>query len=324
MNSDQRDAETAKRSRAAVRMGSDALANILWNRERLRGRSRLHRLLTRPLPTTVTAAYRLFPWLPTRPITTTLFTGQRMLVTPDEVVSRELLLFGFFESRLTHAFLDLLKPGMVFADVGAHYGYYSLIAHLRTQPGGRVFAFEASRPTWTILKRNLAGLTGAVAENLAIYSSNSNVLLHDFGTRYSAFNSLLPQARPGTSRPDRIARVREVPARTLDSYFAEARLQPDLVKIDVESVELQVLLGMSALLRDAAPIITMESGDFDIPGAASTRECIDFLNDIGYRCYEIAVDGHLVPHQPRERYGYDNLVFLPDRKLGARGSRGKI
>src|SRR5580765_7484494 len=49
---------------------------------------------------------------------------------------------GTYEPRQTEVFLACVQEGDVVLDIGAHVGYYTVIAALRAGPRGRVFAFE--------------------------------------------------------------------------------------------------------------------------------------------------------------------------------------
>ena len=54
-----------------------------------------------------------------------------------------ILLRKEWEKRQTRLFESLLGPGMVFVDVGAHIGYYTLLGAHRVGPLGHVYAFGA-------------------------------------------------------------------------------------------------------------------------------------------------------------------------------------
>jgi FkbM family methyltransferase len=287
------------------------LAAALADREAFRAMSRLRRLLRRPLSGTAVLLFRRFPWIPPVRVRARLFTGQSLSVILPELLSREVYLHGFFEAPLTRMLLALLRPGMVFADVGAQYGYYSMLAHRLVGPAGRVFAFEPAPHTYSVLRDNVAGLENVVAENVAVYSTAGVVGIHDFGPAHSGLNSLLPQPRVG---PDEASRLRpkriEIRSVRLDDYFAEQGVAPDFVKIDVESMELHVLKSMETLLRDARPAVSVEIGDLEVSGASESRESVRFLLDRGYRCLEYR-EGRLVRHRERTRYEHDNLLFVP-------------
>jgi hypothetical protein len=83
---------------------------------------------------------------------------------------------------------------------------------------------------------------------------------------------------------------------------------PDVVKIDVEGEELAVLHGMEQTLREHAPLLSLETGDYPGMDSPPTVDSIDLLDRLGYDCMEMR--GTLQPHRRRESYGYDNLFFV--------------
>lgn len=58
--------------------------------------------------------------------------------------SGRMILRGHFENVESQFVERFLKPGMVVLDIGAHHGYYTLLASQKVGPAGRVIAFEPS------------------------------------------------------------------------------------------------------------------------------------------------------------------------------------
>ena len=238
-----------------------------------------------------------------------LFTGQSLRVLLPEIVAMDLYRHGNIEPELTAVLLDALRERMVFVDVGAQYGYYSLLASSRVGPTGLVFAFEPGRRALRLLVRNLAGLSNVRLERAAVWERAGRRTLYDFGARHSALSSLFPRARVPAAESSRLAAEQyEVEALSLDDYFAPLGLIPDVVKVDAESSELQVLKGMRRILTEGSPLVTVEVGDYEGTAQELSRRCVDFMESLGYRCLEYE-DGRLVPHTPRRTYAYGNLFF---------------
>lgn len=274
----------------------------------------LAKFLTHPVREAVIGAYRLAPWLPVRRARASLFTGQSLSVLLPELVAADLYRHGCIEPGLTALVLESLRPGMTFVDVGAQYGYYSMLAHAAVGAEGRVIAFEPGRRSFQVLKRNLRGAPNAGLENRAAARVPGTRRMHDFGVRHSALNSLFTDARaPARERSGLQAETYEVESVSLDDYFEPLGLAPDFVKIDAESAELEVLLGMERLLRSGEAVISIEVGDFAVAGAPPGRRCIEFLRSVGYAPFECRA-GDPIPHRVRSRYEYGNLCF---RKLTA-------
>jgi FkbM family methyltransferase len=243
-------------------------------------------------------------------VTARLFDGQRLRVVVPEIVGSELCRRGVIEPPVTELLLTRLRPGMVFLDVGAQYGYFTVVASRLVQPSGVVVAFEPSRRTARVLRDNVAQLPGVVVEEAAVGAHPGTVELTDFGPRHCALNTVLGTARvPPAERRSLRSTTYDVRAIALDAYTTEHGLRPDIVKLDAEGAELDILSGMRNLLADARPIVVLETGDYDAMAAPATEASIDVLENAGYACFE---DAHgLRPHERRAHYGYGNLFFLP-------------
>jgi hypothetical protein len=60
-----------------------------------------------------------------------------------------------YEPETTAVFLSLITDGDVVVDLGAHVGYYTLLAARRVGPEGRVFAFEPNPDNFRLLVKNI-------------------------------------------------------------------------------------------------------------------------------------------------------------------------
>lgn len=237
-----------------------------------------------------------------------------MRVVVPEIVGTALRRDGYIEAPLTHVLLERLRPGMTFVDVGAHYGYHTLVASRLVGPAGRVFAFEPARQAFELLEGNVAGLDNVEVVNAAVHSSCGTIDLHDFGPAHSALSTLFPTARvPGEERRTLAATTYPVRCITLDEHLGAAGVVPDVVKLDAEGSERAILEGMRAVLRQGRPLIAMETGDYEGMASPATAASIDYLESFGYRPFEHAADGALRPHRRQARYGYDNLFFMKER-----------
>jgi FkbM family methyltransferase len=227
-----------------------------------------------------------------------------------EVVSECIFRARYYEVGLTTMLLEHLRPGGVFLDVGAHFGYFSLLASAVVGRTGAVHAFEPTPSTYDVLSQNVRDCANITAVNQAMYNVATTLDLNDYGVEFSAYNSLFRPRLREEQRQRVAGRVCPVVATTIDKYLGERNLTPQFIKIDVENLELEVLKGAEETLRRRTAAITIEVGDDeDAGGLRRSRQVIDYLEQRGYQPMEYS-DGALVPHQPRDQYTYDNLLFL--------------
>jgi FkbM family methyltransferase len=227
-----------------------------------------------------------------------------MLVTPPEPLSKQLQLYGFFEEGLTRFMLDRLAPGMTVIDVGAHYGYFTLLAAHLVCGAGSVHAFEPTPSTYRLLERNTAGRPNVRTNPHAVWSQESELELQDFGTQWSMFNSVF------APRGERVTGVIEkVAAVPLDAYVDRLELAPDFIKIDAESAEAHVIAGLATTLTRDRPALTVEVGDMSPDQPLSSRELLCMICETyGYEAFEFS-GGAIQPHRLKERYVYDNVLL---------------
>jgi FkbM family methyltransferase len=144
--------------------------------------------------------------------------------------------------RLHHLLDAALRLGATAVDVGANVGYNTVYAAKLVGPSGRVVAVEPAPGNLQVLRENIATNGLANVEIKAVAAGRCHET-RDFFLRgeVSAVNSLYPQSVYASVTD--IARVTVAPLDDLVEGDAS------LVKIDVEGGELEVLTGMSRLLR---------------------------------------------------------------------------
>jgi len=244
----------------------------------------------------------------TWPVTAQTFFGRPMRVHLPDLVGVKLYQYGFFEEGLTRAIIEKLRPGDSFVDIGAHVGYYTILAALLVGAEGHVVSFEPTPRTRTELSANTAGLDNVRVVPLAAWDATERLTLQDFGWRQSSFNSVVAARVSDNRRSESI----EVEAVAVDDWLETHSIVPAFIKIDAESAEQRVLRGLRRTIEQHHPILSLEIGDYNLPGVPSSVELIRSVVEQGYDAFEYR-DGTFVKHRPADHYGYDNLIFMPSR-----------
>jgi FkbM family methyltransferase len=192
-----------------------------------------------------------------------------------------------YEPETTPLFFRLAQSAGTVIDVGAHVGYYTLLAAL-ANPAAKVYAFEPIAALFARLQAHVAlnhldNVTchpQALGERIGtapIYLSREAELPCSAGLA-AAFYA--PWAASMTSR--------SVPVNTLDSFVAAAGIgRVDLIKIDTETSEPEVLKGAAATLRRDRPDLIVEV----LTGHDVESRLHALLDGLGYRYYRLESGG---------------------------------
>jgi len=151
-----------------------------------------------------------------------------------------------------HRLLDrFVRPGDTVVDVGANIGYNTLHAARLAGQRGRVVAVEPTPDNLDVLRQNIqaAGLANVTVQPVAAGRASQTRELYVRGAR-SAVNSLFAESCYAS-----VTDVLRVPVMPLDDFVDGTA---DVVKIDVEGAELDVLAGMTRLLRARPKALIVE------------------------------------------------------------------
>ena len=161
-----------------------------------------------------------------------------------EIIQQRMFL-GLYEPAQTSWFKQCLRPGDVFIDVGASFGYYTTLGASLVGPTGKVFAFEPSPIASQVIEEMIGDsmLQNIILTKAAVGKDKGDV---------SLFLSTTPHLHsPSILKSDLGFVPIQVPMVALD-HFAPLENVPKikLVKIDVEGYEPDVLAGMERLIKE--------------------------------------------------------------------------
>ena len=197
-----------------------------------------------------------------------------------------------YEPETAALFYELAQNAQTVIDVGAHAGFYSLLASL-TNPHAKVLAFEPLARVFASLEQNvrLNELENVTCICAAVGAS-AGVQNFYFPNQEQPISSSLRSDMLLATFPEEAIKQVAVSVVTLDQVVAEQGIaQVDLIKLDTERTEHDVLAGARELLKRDRPDIICEVW----PDAGNQEELEAVLLPLGYHFFQ------LLPKGPTER-----------------------
>jgi FkbM family methyltransferase len=206
--------------------------------------------------------------------------------TRDHWLAANLMTDGYWESWITLAMLRVLKPGMVAVDVGANYGYYTILMARCVGRTGKVVSFEPN-PELVALMRKSLFLSGIrhideIREEAA-YSTTGDKVRFGIPRQERWMNARVvadEQPFEGT--------VIDVPTVRLDDVLPE---KVDFIKIDAEGGEREIWRGMAKTIENNPQLqVFLEfnprrTSDYD------PHEFLKTIRDDGFDVGVVSYDG---------------------------------
>jgi FkbM family methyltransferase len=223
-----------------------------------------------------------------------------VLASADRSITPHIIRDGYFDLGMTKFLQRVLRPGMVYLDVGANMGVYVLVAASCVGRNGQVIAIEAIPRLARMVSDNLS-MNGffPISTVLPVAAANTDeeLTIYEFD-RMQGGNTLLADiARTAESTYSETAKPLQVRARRLSDMFAEGLFdRPDFIKIDVEGFELEVLRGAKTLIVEHKPSLMLEWHPSFMLEAGIAERLYEMLTvELGYSVYRIEPDGQTRP-----------------------------
>ncbi len=214
-----------------------------------------------------------------------------------------------YEPATAPVFFRLACHSRVILDVGAHVGFYSLLA-AHANHDARVYAFEPLPSVYARLRRNVQlnglGNVHCVPSAAAEACFATAEIIHP-PVEVPGSASLSAAFMAGDSVAQ-LVRTR-ITTLTLDGFLEQrGEREVGLMKIDTEGTEPQVLLGMQRRLAEWRPAIVCEV--LGRLGAADALQAI--LGPLGYRYYLLSSAGPVLCDRVEPHPEYANYLFSTD------------
>jgi FkbM family methyltransferase len=157
-------------------------------------------------------------------------------------ISQRLIFDGEHEPLMTEVFKKIVKPKMMVLDIGAHIGYYTLLAASLVGSNGTVWAFEPEPRNFANLGENvkLNGYDNVFLVNKAVSKDSGMANLY-ISHMESGEHSLIPCR-------DNFGDTVTVPTVRLDDMFT-TDTRVDVIKTDTEGNDIRVIDGARELIN---------------------------------------------------------------------------
>lgn len=226
--------------------------------------------------------------------------------TRDIGFATHILTDGYWEMGLTEFMVKTVKEGMNVLDVGANFGYYSVLLADLAGPTGHLTAFEPNPHA-----------AAAVEASLSVngFKDRSRVIRAAVSDQAGSVRFCIPHAEPKNGHilepgadapPD--CDVTTVPTVCLDEICRDQKI--DFIKIDAEGGEYNIFKGMQQIVRRDRPKIVLEFN----ADRARARELISLIGTYYETLKYVQGNGELAgvttARLMSEQVGEDWLLFL--------------
>jgi FkbM family methyltransferase len=209
----------------------------------------------------------------------------KVVAYPRVATCQSLFVTGYYEPNDLYLLKTLLKPGMVFIDIGANIGLYALFASKLVGNDGTVIAIEPSERDMERLRANVELNNGRSIKlrQTAISNSSGERELLIAEEEHSGQNTFGAFAYADVQNQGKV----NVNTQTLDEVVRqEALTRVDVIKMDVEGHEFFALQEAKETLRIFHPILLVEISETALMNQGCTSsQILTFLDEMGYRIY---------------------------------------
>jgi len=192
-----------------------------------------------------------------------------------------------YEPYTTELFKQVVKPGATVLDIGAQFGYYSLIAAKQIRQGGKVYAFEPVPNNFELLKRNIQinrcnQMIHAVQKAVGDKPTTVRIFVYRDSDSHGMY------CHPKATVKETIT----VESIAMDEFLGG---QPvDVIKMDIEGNEPFALEGMKQTIAKSPSIIlfTELNPAFLRRAGVKSEDYLTQLEDLGFDIQLIDESAH--------------------------------
>ena len=192
-----------------------------------------------------------------------------------------------YEPGTQFFFMRVLRAGDTFVDVGAHIGYFSMIAAALVGDSGKVVSVEPIDSNFSFLEKNIAAnaLPYVHAQQSVISDTNGEIEFHHNQDNDGGHALWDPRTHPGNEKTRAAPKSETLPSMTLESLFSKFECEHiRAMKIDTEGAEKMILeSGRMFFDRGAVDFIVTEvNASGLIQMGSNVDDFFAYARDLGF------------------------------------------
>jgi FkbM family methyltransferase len=208
----------------------------------------------------------------------------------DQQDGLTILLNGEIKSGQDKLMSKILQPGSIAIDVGAGFGYYTIMMASLVKENGKVYAFEARNDVLKLLQYSVGMnfLRNVIIFNAPIYRKNQEVVAEFYD---EDFNTSGIYELPIPDKQERGTSYLKTNAFSLDNILPNLK-DVSLLRINNYGAEFEVLLGAVNIIKNSPQIsIIIELNRSYLVNPQVAASVINNLYDMGFEFWHLENDG---------------------------------
>lgn len=236
---------------------------------------------------------------------------------PDCLVQRSVYYLSCYEVNETKWLRERVKSDWVFFDVGANFGYYSMLVSQLSHKQARVYSFEPFGRNYAQLNHNKALNNFERLHTFKLALSNATGEIAFRAPQLSNMgHGKIDIREEGEHRGEGSEKVQTT---TLDNFVRAQSVQKiDFIKVDIEGAEMLFLEGAAETLREFRPIMMMEFNPESLEEFGTSADALlRKLKDLDYKTFRVRANRLEAFEDMKGIEDYCNLICVPEVTSGA-------
>jgi FkbM family methyltransferase len=207
-------------------------------------------------------------------VITTLKTGEPIIVKKnDGSVGNQLRFSGYVRSKFDEVVHSFHENAKIIVEVGAHFGYRTVLFGKHMEKKGKVYAFEPNIGLLSLLKKSL--ILNDLKDNVIL----KNMAISDHSGNINIIDELAIDSTR-TEQPRYVV----VNCNTLDDEMKSEENPIDLLSIDIPGSEFSILRGSYKMIDRSPNIVIVVAFDND-PVSKDAPAELQKLANMGFYFY---------------------------------------